>query len=153
MLKSASYKGQTSIEAAMLFSFMVLALTVFLLVIGNQYVTAQENRLRAQLKDVTAMIETELSLGVTSQNGYYRQFEIPNLAGGVPFSIQFLNSQQLGPPGSPANYSEVILSFQNSSVQFETYIYLPDNVDGNISHGQVEVKKQNGLLYIRNTTG
>ncbi|MEK6967062.1 MAG: hypothetical protein AABX51_00350 [Nanoarchaeota archaeon] len=145
-----SSKGQSAVEAAMLFAFMLTILTVFLLAMGNQYVSTQETHVKNGLIDVGAMIETELKLGATAQDGYYRRFEIPRKAGGVPFKIQFYDTRELGTPGTPIGYSEVDLAFVNSSILFETFISLPDNVDGNISHGIIELRKRDGILYVMN---
>lgn len=135
----------------MLFAFMILVLTIFLLLMGEQYVSVSQDQTRNKLSDIRDVLDSELTIGAKAQDGYYRQISVPDTAGGVPFKILFYNSTTIG-AGIPANYSEVDLILVNSSVNFETYIYLPPNVNGNISHGAVELRKQNGVLYIMNLT-
>ncbi len=125
---------------------MILALTLFLIAIGNQYVTIQESRTRGQLQDVADMLETELSVAATAQGGYYRMFYVPQKAGGLDYYVRFVDAVALGSPGNPANYTEVDLGLVNSSVKYETYFFLPENVIGTLGKGAVELKKRRGVL-------
>ncbi len=132
----------------MLFTFMIAALTGFMLVIANSYYNAQQDKIKASIQDVKEGLEIELRIGAGAQDGFYRAFQIPQKASNLPIEVFFINSTTLGSPGSPANFSEVDLKFTNNSKPYETFIILPSNIDGNISIGHNEMRKRNGVLYL-----
>ena len=152
MLTLTSGKGQSSLEAAMLFTFMLMALTLFLLVMGNQYNDANTKKIKDKLVDVSSQIDNELRLGAGAQDGYDRTFQIPYNVNGYQFYVQFYDSTALGTPGKPINYTQVVVGFENSSRKFETFIFLPSNIVGNISHGSIRVVKRDQILYMQNSS-
>lgn len=149
---STSSKGQTALEAAFLFTFMIMTLVLFLLVIGSKYAEIQEQKVRQILDNVGLQIETEIKVGASAQDGFYRQFELPNKAAGRAYYIKFRNASLLGTPTTLANFSEVAIGFLNSSFVYETSVFLPPNIKGNISVGWNDMKKTGGVLTLSNIT-
>lgn len=141
-------RGQSSFEMAMLFTFMLATLIAFMLVIGNRYVAAQQNKMKTSLDNVKETIDIEMRIGATAQNGYVRSFTVPHKVLGLPIAVSFYNATRLGAPGSPSNFSEVDLKYLNTSDAYETFIILPDNIDGNVSIGENQMRKINGVLYV-----
>ena len=143
-----SGKGQSGVETALLFSFMIIILTVFLLAMGNQYINIQESKAREKLDQVAELIEVELKQGAAAQNGYERTFEVPLRAGGLTYNVSFYNTSMVGSTANPANFTEVIIGFYNTSLRFETFLFLPPNIEGRLQQGHLTLRKSDGVLYM-----
>lgn len=131
-------KAQTAIESVIVFAFMTFAVTVFMVVATNRMVEIQEQKDKNLIDDLSFVIESEISLAANSHNGYSRSFNTPTTLSGVNYEVVLLNSTLL-----KTNYSELVVSFVNHSIDYEKVTLLPKNVSGNINKGQNNITKLN----------
>jgi len=137
-------KSQVSVEMLVLFGFMMMVLLSFLFVIGNRISEAQLEKQKAQIDDVGASIESEIKLATSVGAGYRRVINVPNTAGGLDYSITFLDAKTIR-----GNHTEVLLKLLKTSYNYELVIYLPKNIYGSIAKGRnVITKEYNGSVTL-----
>ena len=66
--------AQASIEAALLITFMVLSLTIFLAIAGERLAETFEKKDKELVEDIAFVIESEIKLAAASEDGYFRRF-------------------------------------------------------------------------------
>lgn len=136
-------KAQSSVEVALLVGFMFLTFNVFLLVIAHRMVEIQDEKDRLLIEDMSSVIESEITLASTVEDGYERSFTIPKTLKGINYSIELFNSTVL-----KSNYTKLVLKYVDFSETYETVRRLPKNVDGIIYHGENEIVKKDGIVCL-----
>lgn len=84
------------------------------------------------VKDIALKLQTEIYLAATSEEGYRRQFDIPDKLEDV------------------FNYS-VVIKNNNSLIVYTTkslYIVSVPQIEGSISKGINNISKQGGIVYV-----
>ena len=138
-------RGQSSVEFTMLISFMFFVFIVFFSVIGSRLAEIRDNNDRLLLNDLGDYIKSEISLAASSEEGYYRQFEIPRLLAGKPYKIEIVNLSALGP-----DFTELRLSFVNYSLIYSYNAKLPIKTKLSIdqtANTTVLIAKRNNVIY------
>ncbi|MBI2133084.1 hypothetical protein HYU11_00205 [Candidatus Woesearchaeota archaeon] len=139
-------KAQSSMEAATLITFLTLVVVIFLGVTTEMVSRSYQTRERQVITDLSEMIETEVRIAASSQDGYNRQFELPPNLEGKEYSVEFMGPEKLkGAPGEPdADHSELIVKYINDT--YEQVVLLPRNVNGSVCVGRnVIVKDRSGI--------
>ncbi|MBI3033552.1 hypothetical protein HYY72_00135 [Candidatus Woesearchaeota archaeon] len=140
-----SRKGQSSMEAAMLVTVMVIAFTIFLAASSDKLVETKQKRDKDLINDVSSVIETELSLAAASENGYYRKFELPPNLDGRPFEVSISGAGSLS-----SEHSEVTLKYGNGYLDgFEKVIVFPKSINGTRMCSGINVlEKADGIVNV-----
>ena len=89
-------KSQTAIEFFVLVGLVGLTIVVFMLASLGQIKEFQDKKEYALLKDLALKLQTEVVLAATSEDGYQRQFTIPDQLGEtINYTITIKNNETL----------------------------------------------------------
>ena len=123
-------RAQITVE----FLILIGILFIFILVIGanslqdlNQYNTLKESE---AVRDVAIKLQRELFIAANVEDGYVRQFSIPDKIDGLNYSIQTNN-----------------LSLYVSSKNAFSLVTLPYSI-GNLTKGNNLINKSGGTIYV-----
>ncbi len=141
-------KGQTANETAIIIGVMLLFLIAFVAVISDKLVAASENRIRNLADDLADVIDSELSLAASAQDGYSRMFSLPDSLDGKDYGVLFYNQSATG-----SNFTQLVVTMSISGVEYSTVRVTPENIEGNISIGDNFVRKQNGMVNVTGPIG
>jgi hypothetical protein len=83
------------------------------------------------LRDVTKMVQREILTAVKVENGYYRQFDLPQDLNGINYSIYITNTTIIA-----------------TTELHEEYLAVP-YVNGSLEKGTNIITKQNGIITIQ----
>jgi len=101
-------KSQSSIEAALVMSFMLIALSIFIGVIVHRGIILREEAEVQTLVSIADLIKAEIFFAEKAEDGYIREFTLPRSVDGIPFRVQLLNASLLN-PGNP-QHSELLIN-------------------------------------------
>lgn len=82
-------KAQASIEFIILIGFLFFVFILFTLLITALFTSFQEDRELKVLVDLGDVIESEIDLGLRGQEGYTRDFKLPEKLDGKDYTIIF----------------------------------------------------------------
>ncbi len=136
-------KAQSSVEVALLIGVMFLTFNIFLLVIAQRMVDVQDQKDQALIEDMSSVIESEIVLAAGVEDGYSRNFEIPQTLKGIDYSVELITSTVM-----KTNYSELVLEYVDFAKTHETVKKLPKNVDGFIYKGENNISKKDGIICL-----
>ena len=89
-------KSQTAIEFFVLISLVALTITIFLLASLDQIKEFQDRKEYILLKDMALKLQAEVTLAATSEDGYQRQFTLPDkLDKTVNYTITIKNNETI----------------------------------------------------------
>lgn len=134
-------KSQTAIEASILIGFMSFTLIAFLAFTYQQSLDLQAKGDKQLLEDTLSVVESEIELAVTSSDGYYREYQLPETVSGRPYSIKFISADI-----TKANFSELEIRYLNKTITDN--ILLPKNVFGTVCKGKNIVSRNKGIINI-----
>ncbi|MBS3119901.1 hypothetical protein J4475_03695 [Candidatus Woesearchaeota archaeon] len=137
-------RAQSAIETSILIGFLFIILFLFMIVLGNHILDAQQQKEKDMLNDLAYVIDSEISFAARSVDGYERSITIPYSLKGLNFTVEFFNATQLGSVKS----SQLILKFANPSPNYEVVKLLPATVTGIIYKGKVSISKRAGIVYL-----
>lgn len=83
-----SKKAQTAIEFVILIGFLMIAFTLFFLIIQQNMSDKINDRQNAQIKEIALMVKNEINLAFQSSDGYRREFELVKNPYGGDYSIE-----------------------------------------------------------------
>ncbi len=144
-------KAQSSMEAALLMTFMTLSLVLFLAVAADKISQSYENRDKQQIQDLGLLIETEVKTAAAAQNGYHRTIDLPMSLEGKPYTGELFGPERLksNPSNPDADHTEIILKFDNNYLPtYEYVIYLGKNVNGTFCYGSNTIVKEKNKVNI-----
>ena len=123
-------KSQTAIEAALIITFMLLVLSIFL---GIMLYRSQEIKKESETQALAAIdkiIQKEISMAQKAEDGYSRYFQIPAKVGEIPFNLSLINATKLN-PASPTDYAMLVIDASSYRKNLE-YVdaAIPKNVFG-----------------------
>jgi hypothetical protein len=140
-------RGQSSVEFTILISFMFFVFIVFFSIMSNRLAEIRDNNDRLLLNDIGDYIKSEISLAAGSEDGYYRQFEIPRLLAGKPYKIEVVNLSTLG-----TDFTQLRLSYANYSLLYSYNAKLPMKTKLSIdqmANTTVVISKRDNVVYAR----
>ena len=141
--KMKNAKAQSSVESALLISFMMLVFVVFMLAVTDRIVDLQEKRDKELLQDIGFVIANELKIAAAAENGYQRTFSVLDTIKGKNFSVVLVDSATMG-----TNFSELTLKYINQTLYFEDVITLPVNIKGSLVKGGNNLIKRGGIVEV-----
>jgi YbbR domain-containing protein len=104
-------KSQSSIEAALVITFMLFVLAVFVGIMAKKSGEITNNLEFGALKEVIKIVERETLSAQKAEDGYTRLFSLPELAEGIPYNLTLTNSTLLN--ATNPNHFEVIADATN----------------------------------------
>jgi hypothetical protein len=125
-------QAQSSVEASLIISFMVLVFVMFIGAFTLRLKHAQDMQEIESLERMGQNIRSELLIADSVQNGYQRNFSLPSKVGGLPFNITLINSTQLG---VSANHTELVLRTTGSKKLTSVHEIKLKNVSGQLCTG------------------
>lgn len=128
-------KSQSAVEFITLASFMLLVVLGFLAVISSNLLEARTESDRKIAEDIADFAYREIDMAKSFNNGYARSFNLPQTVNGISYSINITDNRELA-----VNY-----------LDYEFVRFLPPNVIGNISKGDNQIVKRDGIVYINST--
>lgn len=132
MMKIKQLKSQTAIEFVILVGFVLFVFVAFLLVIrGNTSDKIREKKNQA-VKELALTVQDEINLALSSTDGYYRSFNLPETLSGQEYE---------------AEISEGMVYIHTTDNKYA--IALPvANVTGDVNEGGNIIRKENGEIKL-----
>lgn len=133
-------KGQISFEFITLVSFMFGFFVILLMVIQDNIIEYQEGKMYTGLEEIGEIIENEVNLATTVEDGYQRSFYMPVRINAMPYNVSIL-----GTPHGAVAY----VMYVNRSMTQGYSVKIPVNVRAtSINIGDNQILKSDGLVYI-----
>ncbi|RLE42167.1 hypothetical protein DRJ48_04110 [Candidatus Woesearchaeota archaeon] len=123
-------KAQSSIEAALVITFMIFVMITFMGVMVKRMSETEYRQQVLAIERVAGMIKREVELASRVEGGYSRNFTLPLTAGGLRYNVTLINSSSLG-----ANYSELVVEALETRQRVSAVEILPKNVSGEFCVG------------------
>ncbi len=141
-------KAQSSMEAAILISFMVLSMIILLKVASEKIIETQEMKDRQVVEDLVSVIETEIKLAASAEDGYTRVFDLPKTLDGKEYVAELYGPERLKTKYSDPNadHSEIVIKYANELPGYERVIALPKTVNGSFCEAMNVISKKNGAV-------
>ena len=137
-----SKKAQSSVEVAAIITFMLLTMIIFLIVITDRLVEQQEKKYAVMLDELGDVIEAELELAGSVEDGYNRGFYVQPVLRGRDYDIEFYNSTTM-----KTNYSKLVMYYLDDE-QDQHIKILPKKAVGNVIKGDNVVVKSDGVAFV-----
>lgn len=133
MFKTKKYKlkSQSAVEFIFLASFMLLVVVGFFAVTSSKMLEAREEGSKKIAQDIAEFAYREIEIAKSVNDGYTRNFTMPQTVNGVSYSINITDNRELA-----VNYSGY------------EYIKFLSNVTGNITKGSNRISKRNGFVFM-----
>lgn len=141
-------KGQAANETAIVIGIMLLFMITFVAVISDKFVVAADNRIRGLADDLADVIDSELSLAATTQDGYSRVFSLPASLDGNDYTLMLYNKSN-----TASNFTQLVVSISVSGAEYSTVRITPENIVGALSVGDNLVRNQNGMVNVTGPIG
>ena len=123
-------RGQSAVEFAIVFGFVLFSFIVFFAVIqGNQSEKNKEKE-RIIIQNIALDVQDEINLAAESSEGYARQFKTPLNILGKDYEINITD-----------NYIQVKMG--KHAIAYKVF-----QVTGLIQKGPNNIKKENGIVYL-----
>jgi hypothetical protein len=122
--------SQVAMEFVMFILLAFMIMVVFSVVTRGRMIDLREEEEYVALKDVVHAVQSEISIATGVEDGYLREFSIPESLGGVDYTIQISGGY-------------IIAESKNHE-----YILSVPNVEGNITKGVNQVTKEGGTVYL-----
>ena len=127
-----SRESQSAMEFIVLASFMLLVILGFLAVTSSKMLESREEGHKKTAEDIANFAYREIEIAKSLNDGYTRNFAMPEIVNGINYSITVIDDREL-----IVNY-----------LDYEYIKFLPSNVTGNITKGFNKVSKNNGIVFI-----
>jgi hypothetical protein len=136
-------KGQAANEMAAIIGFMTLFVILIMGAVGGKLLTANDNSITQIADDVADVVESELSLAASAEDGYIREFTLPSTISNIPYSITLLNAS-----ATKGNFSAFNITLAISTGVYERVKVMPANVVGTLAVGKNRVVKNLGTANV-----
>ncbi len=157
-------KAQSSMEAAVLIAVMSAIVLGFVTVITTTIVETERQKEKLLIEDIADIIENEVNLAATSQDGYQRTFTLPPDLNGFTYYVMFVRNAFISRMDCHrTNSSEILVSYESYGVdnperspaieEYETRRVLIKNLSGameKLASGIKEytIAQQDGVVVI-----
>jgi len=136
-------KAQVSIEfigvTTFMFAIFILFMGIFAVRMGNIKEEANWQR----LKDVSEIVEAELEIASSVEDGYSRSFSLPQRIEGKEYEMNLYAYD-----GVTITATTMYIRYINFSMGTNYSVRLPNNVRGNIYIGENNITKSNGTVCV-----
>ncbi|MGM5485498.1 MAG: hypothetical protein ACQEP1_06535 [Nanobdellota archaeon] len=142
-------RAQSSIEFSLVIGIMVMTLSVFLIFLNTQMIEMQRENKYAILSDMGEVIESEMELANSVEDGYTRTIRLPETLDGFDYHIGLRNGSTLG-----TNYSIITMGYNESEdLDVGDYVFfLGPNISGEFEAGNNIIEKDDGRIYVNKST-
>lgn len=124
--------GQSAVEFLILVGAVFFFFVVFLYSIQVSMGDKIKEGINLAVKEIAIIVQDEISLAVSSSDGYYRNFEIPNKIGGLEYNASLVSG-----------------SVYVRTLDGEYALSLPVlNVTGDVIVGNNVIRRENGIVYL-----
>ena len=128
--------GQIAIEYLTLMGIGFVMLTFFLVVASDRLADLNKDALAVEAQDIAFMVQSEIVNAATVEDGFARNFTIPQKLAKSDFSIAIIWNQQT---------NRTTLTVDADTV----HIAMPSpNVNGTVVKGNNQLRKINGVVYV-----
>jgi hypothetical protein len=125
-------KSQTAMEFLILIGLAFLTTGIFTLASLDQIKEFQDKKEHRTIKDLALKLQTEINLAATAEDGYQRQFTIPDkLDNTINYSILIKNN-------------ETLIVYSDKSL----YLVAIPKVIGNITKNSNTITKRGGVVNL-----
>jgi len=125
-------KSQSAMEFVILASFMLLVFVGIFSLVGARMLEIQEAKSYQLLEDNAESVNKEIKIARSALDGYTRTFLVPLSLDGYPYNISLVADREL------------VSSFEG----YEYVLFLPDDIEGNLSTGLNKIEKKDGTVFI-----
>jgi hypothetical protein len=125
-------KSQSAVEFTMLLAALSFFFLLFLAVINENMIDKTKERQEIILKGIANNVLDEINFASSSVNGYKRNFNIPEDAGGVEYEISIIDHL-------------VYVKTERISLAYPI-----QNIVGEIKKGENIISKENNIIYLNN---
>ena len=125
-------KAQVANEFLILLGVMCLSLVLFLYATSDEIKSLVFEKELHAVRDIGFVIQNELFFAANVNDGYYREFMVPDKHDGIEYSIT-INDRTL-----------IVISTRSN---IEQVFYVP-KVQGNIQKGINNISKSGGVIYL-----
>ncbi len=129
-------KAQFGIEFVILITFMLIVFLGFFGIITYKLADLEEEGKQQAAANIALLVDNEVKLAKSSNNGYERVFEIPSKIEGSDYNISIIGNR------------EVVVAYPG----YEHILFLPPGVEGNVSSGLNNITKTEGIVYLQGIT-
>ncbi|KYK25562.1 hypothetical protein AYK26_07810 [Euryarchaeota archaeon SM23-78] len=133
---SRKKRAQGSLEFVVISSVMFLVLTGLVTVIEGRMTGAYKERIYNRMEGLGNLIDTEIRLANSVQGDYSREFFLPPVIEGYNYTVGLINKK------------EVVIEVEG----MEYYIFLDNNISGDIDKGTNTIAKQEDNISITPTS-
>jgi len=123
-------RSQVALEFLLVISILLTIFIVFRIFILKETSDLTHEREYNVVKDMAYMIQTELNLAITLEDGYLRTFKLPETVDGINYTVSIVDE-----------YLVV------SSRHQEFLVNIPQ-ITGTINKGNVTINKTEGTIYV-----
>lgn len=123
-------KSQVSTEFMILSGIALVTAIIFIFISLDQAKTLYETKEFLLVKDVALKIQDEISIVSYIEDGYSREFKIPEKVNNKDYNISIINN--------------TMVVWTNTTVYFSEIV----NITGNLNKGSNTITKTSGNIYI-----
>ena len=123
-------RAQISIEFMVFVGLTLVIAIAFGLSSAGQLNEFREKKESDAVKDLALKMQRELLIASHVEDGYFRQFELPNQAGGKNYTITSTNTG---------------LSIESENGYY--FVFIP-SIDGNLTNGTNRINKTSGVIHV-----
>lgn len=127
-------KSQFAMEFVILIAFMFAIFVGFFAIVSYRLTEQVEGEEQQKAENIAALLDNEIKLAKSVNNGYERTFKLPRNIDGSDYGIKIIDNREL-----VVNISA-----------YEYVLFLPENVIGDVGIGLNEIKKNNSIVYLNN---
>ena len=146
MFHTIKKRAQSAAEMAVIVTFMVLFMSVFLIVIADRFVEQQKKRYDVMLDDISDVIAAEAQIATAVEDGYARKFSIPTKLKGREYNLTLINYFEVDSFDKLTNFSTLVMFFSDKPAA-QKITRLPGNVVGKVVKGENEFVKADGYVF------
>ena len=126
--------GQIAVEYMSLMAIGFVMLLFFLIIAGDQLEDLNKDSMQIEANDVAFMVQSEILSAATVEDGYERNFTIPDKIGHYDYALSVLAGQSL-----------TVLTLDVEKVHIALAI---PNVTGQLVIGKNRIFRQNATVYL-----
>ena len=134
-------KSQNAIEFMLIFFIVLVVFTIIVIVLNQRVTELNKERYYNSLVDTASILESEINIAISVEEGYSRTFRLPNKSLFQDYEITFKNGTSLN-----SNYSIFSFNYTDPNIHDSNYFFFSvKNISGEINIGKNNtiIKKEN----------
>ena len=122
-------------EAALIITVMALGIIIFMAVMSGKLTETKQKKDRELLEDIAFVLQKETTLAASAEDGYYREFEIPQTLNGRNYTINLRGS-------------DLEVAYTDYLEGTQAVTLLPQGISGSPCTGTNSLQKIKGLIVL-----